>query len=131
MTKKILTLLERRVLVVEDDPLLGLHVKTTLDEHGCLVIGPLRAVAPAVRVVRADRLDAAVLDINLGNELSFPIADALAAAKVPFLFLTAYNRAVLPIAYRFRPVLPKPFQAVALVAELARFWQRDFGGLTV
>jgi len=63
--------------------------------------------------------DAAVLDVNLGNELSFPIADALTAARVPFLFLTAYNT-VIPIAHRHRPVIPKPFLAEALVAELAR-----------
>jgi hypothetical protein len=68
----------------------------------------------------ADRPDAAVLDVNLGNELSFPVADALMAARSPFLFLTAYNRAVLPIAHRLRPVLPKPVVAQALIVELAR-----------
>ena len=83
------------------------------------MIGPLRAVAPAVKVISVDRPDAAVLDVNLGNELSFPIADALTAARVPFLFLTAYNT-VIPIAHRHRPVIPKPFLAEALVAELAR-----------
>jgi DNA-binding response OmpR family regulator len=120
MLAKFPALPERRVLVVEDDPLLGLHVKATLHEHGCLVIGPLRAVTPAVKIISPDRLDAAVLDVNLGDELSFPIADALTIARVPFLFLTAYNRAVLPIAHRLRPVLPKPFVALALVVELAR-----------
>jgi CheY-like chemotaxis protein len=95
-------------------------VKATLHEHGCLVIGPLRAVAPAVKVISIDRPDAAVLDVNLGNELSFPVADALTAARIPFLFLTASNRAVLPLAHRLRPVLPKPFVAQALIVELAR-----------
>ena len=108
-----------RVLVVEDEPLLALQVKMTLDEHGCLVVGPFAAVVPAMKAVNADRLDAAVLDINLGKELSFPIADTLAAANVPFVFLTAYNRAVLPLAHRHRLVLPKPFRAEALLAELA------------
>jgi DNA-binding response OmpR family regulator len=120
MSKKSPVFPERRVLVVEDDPLLGLHVKATLREHGCLVIRPLRAVAPAVKVISADRPDAAVLDTNLGNELSFPVADALTAARIAFLFLTAYNRAVLPIAHRLRPVLPKPFVAQALIVEMAR-----------
>lgn len=120
MSKKSPVFPERRVLVVEDNPLLGLHVKATLREHGCLVIGPLRAVAPAVKVISAERPDAAVLDVNLGNELSFPVADALTAARIPFLFLTAYNRAVLPIAHRLRPVLPKLFVAQALIVELAR-----------
>jgi DNA-binding response OmpR family regulator len=54
MSKKSPVFPERRVLVVEDDPLLGLHVKATLHEHGCLVTGPLQTVVPAVKVISAD-----------------------------------------------------------------------------
>jgi hypothetical protein len=54
MSNKFPAFPERRVLVVEDDPLLGLHVRATPHEHGCLVIGPLRTVAPAVKVISAD-----------------------------------------------------------------------------
>lgn len=110
----------RRILVVEDDLLIGLEVKAALDDLGCDVIGPIAAVTPAIDVARAKTLDAAVLDINLGRALSFPIADVLIAANVPFIFLTAYNRAVLPPPYSKRPVLSKPFAPLLLAVELAR-----------
>ena len=113
---------QRRVLVVEDDVLIGLDVKSALDATGCQVLGPIAAVNAAVQTVRTNRLDAAVLDINLGTELSFPIADALTSFKVPFLFLTAYDRATLPAAYRDKPVISKPFYPEALARMLARLF---------
>jgi DNA-binding response OmpR family regulator len=108
-----------RVLLVEDDMLIGLEVKDTLGALGCQVFGPFGTVASAMAAVDANRFDAAVLDINLGRELSFPIADALTLIRVPFLFLTAYNRATLPAAYRDSPLISKPFMPELLVAELA------------
>jgi DNA-binding response OmpR family regulator len=77
-----------RVLIVEDDAFIGMDVKTTLEAVGCQVLGPFTTVTTAMETLDAHRLDAAVLDINLGRELSFPIADALTCCKVPFLFLT-------------------------------------------
>ena len=93
-------------------------MKVALDALEVQIVGPLVAVAPALQVITSGPLDAAVLDINLGNELSFPIADALTVANVPFVFLTPYSRAVLPVAHRLR--LPKPFVPQVLVAEVAR-----------
>ena len=77
------------------------------------------AVAPAMQIINASRLDVAVLDINLGTELSFPIADALAAIDVPFLFLTAHDRAIVPDAHSSRPLIAKPFVPQALARALA------------
>jgi DNA-binding response OmpR family regulator len=111
---------ESCVLVVEDDVLIGLDVKATLDALGCHVLGPIATVGAALVTLSTNRLDAAVLDINLGPELSFPIADALSFASVPFLFLTAYNRAILPNAHRFRPLVTKPFLPEALVRAVTR-----------
>ena len=111
---------ECRILVVEDEPLIGLDVKLTLSAQGVQVVGPVQGVAPALQVVNALPLQAAVLDINLDGELSFPIADALASAGVPFLFLTAYGRYVLPAAYQHYPILSKPVSAPLLIGELER-----------
>jgi DNA-binding response OmpR family regulator len=114
---------QRRVLVVEDDVWIGMDVKSALDATGCQVLGPIATVNAAIRTVTSNRLDAAVLDINLGKELSFPIADALTSCNVPFLFLTAYDRATLPTAYRDKPVIAKPFLREALVRVLARIFR--------
>jgi DNA-binding response OmpR family regulator len=112
-----------RVLVVEDDAFVGLEVKDTLGALGCQVLGPFGTVASAMATLDANRFDAAVLDINLGRELSFPIADALTSIRVPFLFLTAYDRNTLPAAYRDSPLVSKPFLPKLLVAELTRVVQ--------
>ena len=113
---------ERRILVVEDELLIGLDVRATLQSVGCVVLGPIATVDAAVKTVRADRLDAAVLDINLGGDLSFPIADALAKANVPYLFLTAYARVDLPEPYSYRTVLAKPFSPSVLLKGLAHIF---------
>ena len=113
---------QRRVLVVEDDVLIGMDVKSALDAMGCQVLGPITTVNAAIQAVTTNSLDAAVLDINLGTELSFPIADALTSSNVPFLFLTAYDRATLPAAYRDKTVIAKPFYREALVRVLARIF---------
>ena len=108
-----------RILLVEDNPLLALDVKATLAELGYCVIGPVDAVAPALQIINTSRLDVAVLDINLGTELSFPIADALTAVDVPFLFLTAHDRAIVPDAHSLRLLISKPFVPQALAGALA------------
>jgi DNA-binding response OmpR family regulator len=108
--------------VVEDDSWIGLDVKSALEATGCQVLGPIATVKAAIQTVTTNRLDAAVLDINLGTELSFPIADALTSANVPFLFLTAYNPAIIPSAHLSRPVVTKPFIPNALVKALARLF---------
>jgi DNA-binding response OmpR family regulator len=113
---------QRRVLVVEDDVLIGMDVKSALDATGCQVLGPIATVNAAIQAVTTNSLDAAVLDVNLGTELSFPIADALTSSKVPFLFLTGCDRATLPVAYRDKPVLTKPFYREALMRVLARIF---------
>jgi DNA-binding response OmpR family regulator len=102
------------------EPLIGLDVKATLSGAGCRVFGPVATVVAAMGTLKSHCLDAAVLDINLGKELSFPIADALTRANVPFLFLTAMECAALPDSYRDKIVVPKPFAPWALMKAMAR-----------
>ena len=86
-----------RVLVVEDEYLLAEDLREELIEGGAAVIGPAQTVARALELVASPgRLDAAVLDINLGGELAYPVADALAERGVPFLFTTGYDSSALP-----------------------------------
>lgn len=108
-----------RVLVVEDEALIALDLETTLRRHGCEVVGPVGTVGEGCRLAAAGRIDAAVLDINLGREPVFPVADALAAAAVPFLFVTGYDAGVLPARHRHRPVALKPYRVRKLIDALA------------
>jgi DNA-binding LytR/AlgR family response regulator len=109
-----------KLLLVEDNFLVAEHVRDILVRNGCEVIGPAPRVAKALRLVQDNAaLDGAVLDINLGGELCFPIAEALAARAVPFFFLTGYDtRSIIPAEFRATTVLAKPVEERTLVTTI-------------
>jgi len=84
------------VLLVEDDLLIAMDVEALLKDLGCTVVGPLTSVKAALEVIPTQPIDAALLDINLNNELVFPVADTLARLEVPFVFVTSCSRASIP-----------------------------------
>ena len=107
----------RRVLIVEDDALIGLELEQTLQDRGVTVVGPFASVDGALRFA-GDGLDAAVLDINLGGEDVFPVADALSKGGIPFMFLTGHSDSTLPARHQGRPIMRKPYLPNQLVALL-------------
>lgn len=116
----------RRVLIVEDEPLVALDVEETLRGLGCEVVGPTATLGEALRLLEeeAPRLDAAVLDVNLGGHAAFPVADALVRRGVPVLFATGYSE--LPGGWTSEggqgrtALLRKPVDRAALAAALRR-----------
>jgi DNA-binding NtrC family response regulator len=100
-----------RVLVVEDETLVAMLLEDMIGELGGTVMGTVSRLADALKIVsdRTTGIDVAVLDVNLGGEEAFPVAEALAARGVPFAFSTGYGNAGLPAAWRGRPTLQKPF----------------------
>ena len=109
----------RRVLVVEDEALIAMNVQEMLDALGCVVVGAPTRVEEALAAVEDGGIDAVVLDVNLSGQPSFPVADALAARRVPFVFATGYGVHALREDLRDRPVLPKPFVMGELERALA------------
>ncbi|MDG4650202.1 response regulator [Roseibacterium sp. SDUM158017] len=103
-----------KVLLVEDEALVGLDLADTLQELGHEVLGPLLTVGRAMPFCRAEHADFAILDFNLGRETSEPLADALAGEGVPFVFLTGYRPDALPARFRDRPILQKPLHPAIL-----------------
>jgi CheY-like chemotaxis protein len=99
----------RRVLVVEDETMVAWLLEDMLADLGCTVVGPAARVNQALAMLDAEAIDAAVLDVNLNGQKSYPVADALAARGVPFVFSTGYNKDSLPNSYQSFPVLQKPF----------------------
>lgn len=108
-----------KVLVVEDEFVIALTMEAALRQEGYEVVGPAASVGQALRLLDAERPEAAVLDVNLGDETVYPVADALAQRRAPFLFVTGYEQPDLPAAHRERPVLNKPCPARELLARLA------------
>jgi CheY-like chemotaxis protein len=110
----------RRVLVVEDEMMVAWLLEDMLADFGCAVVGPAAGVNQALAMLDAEAFDAAVLDVNLKGQKSYPVADALAARGVPFVFSTGYNKDILPNSYQSFPVLQKPFDRLKLGDTLAK-----------
>ena len=110
----------RRVLVVEDETMVAWLLEDMLADLGCAVVGPAAHVNQALAMLDAEALDAAVVDINLNGQKSYPVADALAARGVPFVFSTGYNKDSLPNSYQSFPALQKPFDRLKLGDTLAK-----------
>ena len=112
----------RHLLVVEDEYMIAMDIAHTLEELGAEVVGPAGSVADALLLVQDEdsRIDAAVLDINLRDERVFPVAEALIARGVPFVFATGYDASVIPSAYAAAPRCEKPVNKTSLVRILAQ-----------
>ena len=108
-----------RILVVEDEWLIAAETEDLLTAAGWLVVGPAPTVERALSLLSEQAIDVAILDIHLGDERSFPVADALAARAIPFLFMSGFLKGDLPEAYRHHTLLCKPARADILLAEVA------------
>jgi len=104
-----------RVLIVEDEYYLAADLAETLRARGAKVIGPVGTLTEAIAAVEGSWIDYAVLDVNLRGEMSFPIADRLEAAGIPYVIATAYSVQSLPERFRTKPRLEKPFLPEAVV----------------
>lgn len=105
----------RRVLIVEDESLVAMLLEAVLDDLGCTVIGPESNIDDGLRVVTGgEQLDAALLDVNVAGQEVFPVAEALKARGIPFVFSTGYGESGLPNEWRGNPTVQKPFTDAAI-----------------
>jgi DNA-binding response OmpR family regulator len=110
----------RRVFVVEDEYFLADDISETLRALGAEVAGPAGHIEDAFKILRdGSTLDAAVLDVNIHNEMIFPIARELKARKVPFVFTTGYERVTLGPEFRDIPLFEKPIDLARMARQLA------------
>lgn len=121
----------RRVLLAEDEYMIAADVAEAFGEAGAEVIGPFSTVQQAMAAVEQQpRIDAAVLDVNLGGELAYPLADALSARDVPYLLNTGYDASAIRPRYskitrREKPI--EPADLVKTVASLLESADRPLG----
>jgi two-component sensor histidine kinase/DNA-binding response OmpR family regulator len=102
----------QRVMVVEDEALIAMVLVENLQEMGLSAVGPFSRVADALKV--HEEIDAAILDVNLGGESVYPVAEMLSARGIPFVFMTGYGSASIDPRFANVPVLQKPIEAKAL-----------------
>ena len=110
---------QKRILLVEDEWLIGEYLADYLSEAGYDVQGPFPDVNKTLAFLSANIVDIGVLDVSLGKEKSFPIAEMLIQHAVPFLFLSGYVETDLPEAMRNVQLLAKPVQPAQLAAALS------------
>jgi CheY-like chemotaxis protein len=107
-----------RALIVEDEALIALMMEDMLTGLGCEIAGSASTVAAALELADHVMVDVGLLDLNLGGELSYPVATAFARRGVPIIFATAYATCRLRDDWN-RPVLQKPFTEYQLAHALA------------
>jgi len=118
MVDKLLS--DRRVLVVEDEMLVLIMIEDMLADLGCKSVTSAATVDKALALVDAQVFDVALLDVNLNGNDSHPVAEALSARGVPFVYSTGNTGHSLRDGYSDRPVLKKPFKYEELAAILTR-----------
>ena len=110
--------IKRRVLVVEDELLIGDLLEGMIAELGHQVVAVVPRVAEALAAIAHETFDFAIVDVRLHGDMALAVADALLAKRVPFVFATGLGESGLPESYRTLPLLRKPFTKADLARHL-------------
>ena len=116
--QQILPLTGYTILVLEDETIISFLVEDMLKELGCEDVRHAANVAGAIALLNQFQPDVALLDVNLGRELAYPVALQLQIKAIPFVFATGYGRSGLAPEWRDRAVIQKPFDTQALGTAL-------------
>lgn len=108
----------RRVLVVEDEALILLVLEDMLAELGCVVAASAATIAEALPLAGGDAYDVAILDVHLGHDLIYSVADAVIARGRPIVLATGSGRETLPERFAHARLLAKPFAFAEVEAAL-------------
>jgi CheY-like chemotaxis protein len=109
-----------KVLVVVNDAIMALDLQRLLHDAGYRVVGPATTVAEIQRMIQRGDIDCAILDLDIDRRAPLPIADLLAFADVPFVYLTTGVLGPVPSRHRLRPVVEKPFTREILLAAVEK-----------
>jgi DNA-binding NtrC family response regulator len=111
-----------RILVADDDALLSMLIGDWLNEAGCDIVGPVSSVANALEMVAQEghTLDGALIDLQLTDGNSYPLADVLAQRGIPYAFVTGHGVGGIAPAYRQALTLSKPFMIEDLQVMVER-----------
>jgi DNA-binding response OmpR family regulator len=112
-------LVGKRILVVEDEPLIALELASIFESAGAIVIGPASSLTAARELLKNQAPDAALLDVNVSGERVDELAATLVRQNTPFAFLTGYGREALPPAFIGAPLILKPFGAQQALTGIA------------
>jgi len=113
-----------RILLVEDEFLVSLALEDDLKTLGATLVGPFNDLISGLSAAQTERFDLAVLDVNLGGTMVYPLAEDLMRRGVPFLFLSGYTAADMPSRFADIPRIAKPADTSRLVATIQALLKR-------
>ncbi|RVT93356.1 response regulator [Sphingomonas crocodyli] len=108
-----------RILIVEDQPIIAFAVQEMLHELRAEIVGPVKTLAEAIDLVSTQHFDAALIDVWLKGEASFPIGNLLASKGIPFMVMSGLANEGEPQSFQDAPRLLKPFTLDELKAGFA------------
>jgi two-component system, response regulator PdtaR len=111
---------DTRILVAEDEFLVYLMLEEELRANGYTILGPCGTLAAARMTLAHERVDLVLLDVNMGGEMAWPLADELLSRNIPFIFLSGYGADVLPPRLRETARIGKPYHPAELLNEIRR-----------
>jgi PAS domain S-box-containing protein len=111
------------ILLVEDEPLVAMMLADMLSELGHVVDGPYSRLKDAMGSARNGDIQAGILDVNLGGESIYGVAEVLTARGIPFVFVTGYSADSIDRRFAEVPVLQKPIERQKLQAALSTIAQ--------
>lgn len=109
----------KRILFLEDEPIVAMSVEDMLADLGATVVGPAANIASALALVASESIDAALLDINIRGERSYPVAEALKARNIPVVFATGYGESGW-VGAPDAPVIDKPYARSQICEALSK-----------
>lgn len=108
----------KRVMIVDDDPMVAMLLETALEDEDCMIIGPFDGVRTAHAAAQHEALDFALLDVNVTDGKVYPIAELLDQRGIPFILLSGYGDGDVPAGREHWPTAGKPFAIHALIDRI-------------
>jgi CheY-like chemotaxis protein len=106
------------ILVLEDEPIIAFGLEDMLLEFGCTEVKVAARLPEARRIMAEERVDLAILDVNIHGEQSYPLADELAARRIPYFFASGYGDKAHPDRHRAVLTVTKPYSSDDIEAAL-------------
>ncbi len=108
----------KHILIVEDEYFLADETRQRLEQLGATVVGPAANVQSALELLTTSEIDGAILDVHLGDEFVFPVAEKLDEANIPFVFATGYDASVIPAKFSGFTLCEKPTELGKIASAL-------------
>jgi two-component SAPR family response regulator len=108
----------RRILVVEDEYLLAADIVDQIEDHNGIAVGPVVNLRDGLAALEAERPDACIVNIHLGPDVVYELADRLMEQQVPFVFASSETRAAIPDRFKSVPLHSKPIDMIKAASGL-------------